>query len=387
MTLLFNALFLTAALSHLAVDTLNGQRVVLFTYLSESLGLTNTQLGMYSTIYILLAALIQPLFGYLADKYGPRWVVSGGLAWMGIFFSLGLVTPGIGGLVLMAIASIGSGAVHPAGAMQATLYGQNKDRETTAASLFFLFGQLGFFFGPLTSGFLLENYGPPGLFSITVFVLLIAVISSRTLRNSVANPEKSVQEIQEAKRERKLNGGAAALVMFGLLAAFQSWSSSNLTTYLPKYFSDLGQTPTQYGFLASLYVAGGAVGNVAAGALADRFGKRRVVAISLAMASIPVTLIAFVGWSPWLYLIIPLAGVFTGATHSIIVVIAQRLIPSGMALASGLILGFMFAAGALGIQFSGWYADIQGLPALFLFTTGLVLFSSVMALSLPKTSK
>ena len=82
-----------------------------------------------------------------------------------------------------------------------------------------------------------------------------------------------------------------------------------------------------------------------------------------------------------------LAGFFTGATHSIIVVIAQRLIPSGMALASGLILGFMFSAGALGVQFSGWYADLQGFPAMFLLTTGLVLFASVMALSLPKTSK
>lgn len=386
MTLLLNALFFTVALSHFAVDILNGQRVVLFTYLSDTLGLTNAQLGTFSTIYILSASLIQPLFGYLADKYGPRWVVSGGLAWMGIFFSLGLATPGIGGLVLLAVASIGSGAVHPAGAMQATLYGKEKKqgRETTAASLFFLFGQLGFFFGPLTSGFLLENYGPRGLFSITTFAILMAAISSRTLKNSVANPEKSVQE---AKQERKINGGAAALVMFALMAASQSWASSNITTFLPKFLSDLGQTPTQYGFMASLYMAGGAVGNVVAGNLADRFSKRWVVGISLALASIPIALITFVGWSPWLYVVIPLAGAFTGASYAIIIVLAQRLIPSGMALASGLVLGFMFSAGALGVQFSGWFADIQGLPALFYLSAGLVLFAAVMALSLPKTSR
>jgi FSR family fosmidomycin resistance protein-like MFS transporter len=389
MSLLLNALFLTAALSHLGVDILNSQRVVLFTYLSETLGLTNAQLGLYSTIYILAASLLQPLFGYLADKYGPRWIISGGLAWMGIFFSLGLTTPGIGGLVLLAIASIGSGAVHPAGAMQATLYGQERkdSRETTAASVFFLFGQLGYFFGPLLGGLLLDNYGSKSLLSITVFVLLMAVFSSRTLRNSITNPEKSAQEIEDEKQERKLNGGTAALVMFALMAASQSWASSNMSTFLPKFLSDLGQTSTQYGFFTSLYMAGGAVGNVVAGSLADRFSKRRVTAVSLALASIPIALITVVGWSPWLYVVVPLAGAFTGASYAIIIVLAQRLIPSGKALASGLILGFLFSAGALGVQLSGWHADIQGLPAVFLVTAGLVLFAGVMALSLPKTSK
>ena len=71
------------------------------------------------------------------------------------------------------------------------------------------------------------------------------------------------------------------------------------------------------------------------------------------MASVPLMLVSLVGWSPWLYVLVPLSGLFTGAVHSIVVVMAQRYVPGGMGLASGLTLGFMFSAGALGTLLSG----------------------------------
>jgi predicted MFS family arabinose efflux permease len=66
------------------------------------------------------------------------------------------------------------------------------------------------------------------------------------------------------------------------------------------------------------------------------------------------------------------------------VVLAQRLIPSGMGLASGLTLGFMFSAGALGSLFSGYLADLWGFPTMFLSTAGLVLAAALLTLSLRK---
>jgi FSR family fosmidomycin resistance protein-like MFS transporter len=158
-----------------------------------------------------------------------------------------------------------------------------------------------------------------------------------------------------------------------------------MVTYLPKHLELIGKTPAEYGFLAALFMGGSAVGNVVGGNLADTFGKRKVASIALGLASIPITLIALLGWSEWLYLLVPLAGAFSGSTHSIIVVLAQRLIPSGMGLASGLILGFMFSAGALGAMLSGYFAELWGFPIMFGFTAGLVLAASILTRSLPKT--
>jgi FSR family fosmidomycin resistance protein-like MFS transporter len=274
--------------------------------------------------------------------------------------------------------------------MQATLIGQElfKGRETSSAAYFFLFGQLGHFIGPILSGFILESAGTPGLVWVCALTLpsaVYAAVSGRLVRlPSAANKGSDNKQVENpAGNTIKLAG--LAVVAMALLAAFQSWSQANMVTFLPKHLELLGKTPSQYGLMTALFMGGSAVGNVLGGNLADRFGKRKVASIALLMAAIPISAIALSGWTTWLYLLIPLAGACTGATHSIIVVLAQRIIPSGMGLASGLILGFMFTAGALGAMISGVFADLWGFPVMFGITGGLVLAASWLTRSLPKT--
>ena len=382
MTLLRDKLFSTVALSHFAVDTLNGQRSVLFVYLAALMGLSNTQLGLYSTLYVLVAALMQPLLGYLADRTGSRWAIAGGTLWIGVFFTLGILAEGVLSLVLIVVASLGSGAFHPAGTMQATLVGRSRyeGRETTSSSYFFLFGQAGIFFGPLVGGFLLQSQGTRGLLWLTAFVVLVGLTGFWRLDESRMYHGHDNQNAEKSKSSYRPS--PSTWLAFGLLAACQAWVGQNIILFLPKMLSDLGQTPEVYGVLSSTFVGGGAAGLVLGGMLADRFGKRRVAAGMLTLAVIPLVLIPIVGFSPWLYLIVPLAGLFTGSTHSIVVVLAQRYVPGGMAMASGLILGFIFASGALGVLLSGYLADIWGVVSIFWVTAGLALLAAVMALSL-----
>ena len=382
MALLFDKLFSSVALSHLFVDVLNGQRAVLLTYLSGPLGLTNAALGLVSTIYVVSAAFIQPVFGHLADRTGPRWVVAGGVLWMAAFFSLALVTPGPLALALLVLASLGSGAFHPAGAMQATLSGRYHyaGRETTATAYFFVFGQFGHFAGPVLAGPLLERFGTWGLLCLVLPAIPVGINAARRLPNTRPVIVHAQAEAQGGGR-RILR---MALLSFMLVAALQSWAQQNMVTFVPKHLSDLGQPASVYGLVAALFMGGSAVGNVLGGSLADRFGKRRVAASALALASAPLYLFPNLGWSFWLYLVVPLAGLLTGAVHSILVVLAQRQIPGGMALASGLILGFMFSSGALGTLFSGFLADLWGLPLVFHLNGLIALAAAGLALTLER---
>ena len=90
--------------------------------------------------------------------------------------------------------------------------------------------------------------------------------------------------------------------------------------------------------------------------------------------------------SPWLYLLVPLSGMFTGSVHSIVVVTAQGVIKGGMALASGLILGIMFSAGAFGTLLSGPLADSWGFQPVFQMTAALVLTASLVTTRLRETA-
>jgi MFS transporter, FSR family, fosmidomycin resistance protein len=382
MTLILDSIFSSIAYSHLIVDLLNGQRAVLLAYLSGPLGLSNAALALVSTIYVVSAALIGPLFGILADRVGVRWVVAGGVLWMGAFFALAVLTPGHLALVFLVFASLGSGAYHPAGTSEATLSGRRllSGKETTASSYFFLFGQTGLFFGPLVGGPLLDAFGPAGLLLLVTPTLPMGLIAARNL---AALPSPTRPALRPARASFKFRQAALPLLGFILLAAFQAWTQQNMVTFMPKYLSDMGQTASFYGLTSALFMGGSAVGNVAGGMLADRFGRRRVAMAALTLGSIPLALVPAAGLSPLLFGLLLLAGFFTGGVYSIIVVTAQRMVPGGMSTASGLILGFMFSSGAIGTYFSGHLADLYGFVPLFHMTALIALTAGALAMVIP----
>lgn len=383
MPLLFDSLFSSIALGHLMVDLLNGSRAVLLAYLSGPLALTNANIALISTLYVWTASITQPVFGWLTDRFGPRWLAAGGLLWMMGFFMLAMFLPGKESLFFLVVASLGSAALHPAGAMQATLRGRTHyaGRETTAASFFFMFGQMGFFFGPILAGPLLGTFGLYGLLIPAGLCLPASLNVGWQLRNT--RPAQSIE-----KKDTPIQIGHSVWFIFTLatVAILQAWAQQNMMTFLPKYLKDLGQAPALYGFIAGLFMGGSALGNVFGGHLADRFGKQRVAGVMLALASVPLFLISKVGWSPWLYLLVPLSGMLTGSVHSIVVVIAQGVIKGGMALASGLILGIMFSAGAFGTLLTGPLADAWGFPLVFRLTAGLVLTAALATLQLKEST-
>ena len=375
MPLLFDSLFSSVALSHLMVDVFNSSRPVLLTYL----GLTETQIAFISTIYIWASALTQPFFGWLSDRLGPRWLAAGGVLWMTIFFAGAVYLPGAGGLLCLIIAAVGSSSFHPVGTVQATLQGRNHlaGRETTATSLFFMAGQMGHFIGPIITGLILARLGLPWLLILSIVSIPIGFSLAYQLRHNHPHPKP-----KNGDNTIRLQASVGFILLLAIVATLQSWSQSNMIAFVPKYLKDMGLSAITYGNIAGLFMGGSALGNVIGGHLGDKYTKRKVAATALLFAALPIYIMSQIGWSPWLYILIPLAGACTGSVHSIMVVLAQRMISGGMALASGLILGFIFSAGALGLLFTGPLAENYGFPTVLLLTTGLVLVASPLALML-----
>jgi len=375
MPLLFDALFSSVAFSHLMVDIFNSSRPVLLTYL----GLSETQIALYSTIYIWVSALTQPFFGWLSDRAGPRWLAAGGVLWMTVFYSGAVYIPGAAGLLCLIIAALGSSSFHPVGTVQAILQGRDHlaGRETTAASLFFMAGQMGHFVGPVITGLILARMGLPALVILSIVSIPIGLALAYQLRHNRPHPKAKDED-----GKIRLQAGIGFIVLLAIVATLQSWSQANMINFVPKYLKDMGLTAQTYGNIAGLFMGGSALGNVIGGHFGDKYAKGKVAAIALLFAALPIFIMSRIGWSPWLYLLIPLAGACTGSVHSIMVVLAQRIISGGMALASGLILGFIFSSGALGMLLTGPLAENYGFPTVLVMTTGLVLLASPLALML-----
>src|SRR3981189_1703286 len=152
---------LTLMLGHLTVDSYVGVIPVLFPLLLGRLTLSLATGGLVSLAYGGMAAVSQPLFGVLADRFGTRFT---GLAlgWTAITFALiGFVTS-FPLLVLLAFASgVGSGAFHPMAALD--VRGLLPPwRRSFGMSIYVTAGTIGVAVGPLIGILLFKFFGIRG---------------------------------------------------------------------------------------------------------------------------------------------------------------------------------------------------------------------------------
>jgi FSR family fosmidomycin resistance protein-like MFS transporter len=382
MSLLRDRTFTATGLAHFSVDILNSQVGILLAFLSGPLALSNALIGLISTLFSLSGSLTQPVFGWFSDRGIAKPYAVGGVLWMAGNFALAFILPGRIALVFLIIGALGSAAFHPTGAAEATRRGQShlSQMETTAASIFFFFGQGGLFIGPLVGGPLLDLWGKNGLFLLLLVVLPAALILQRTwqpelIKRKAIDQERSFRTLLN----RAVTPGIGAFI---LLIFLRSWTQMSVTAFLPKHLSDLGFRPSIFGPIAALFMGGAAIGGVLGGWLADRYGNRIIAFWSLVFAFGPLFGLASAQEPSVFASITFLAGMFVGAPHSIIIVLAQRMLPGRMGAASGLVLGFSFASGAIGNLFSGLIADWWDLPQLFMILAVMTCIAAVLALTL-----
>lgn len=381
-----SSLFISIISGHFTVDILNSAFPVVMAALALRMGLSNTQLGLAATVFAMGGALTQPLFGYAADRWGSRLFAIGGVLWMATLFILGGLLPGWSGIVVLLLAGLGSAAYHPQAAMNARQAAGTAVASGT--SLFFLFGQAGLAIGPGLTGLLIAQLD---LTSTLVVLALLAVPTALLLavtvpadRRPVTTPALERQATNPAPTSTRWS--TFAIAAFLLLLALRSWPISATTTFLPKLLGDLGFGPEAFGLALTSFMLGSAVGGVVAGWLADHWRRRAVVLIALALAPLPLwALFTLDPRSPLFLLTAASAGFFVGAPHSILVLLAQSVMPHRMALASGLVLGFMFTAGAVGAYVTGLLADRIGLQPALALLPAIVVGAALCSVVLPAT--
>ncbi len=375
--------YLAVAITHFFVDILNSSRTLLVALLAINIGLTNAQVGIALLLYNVGSSLSQPLFGWLADRIGPRWLVVGSMGWMIVFYGLAAMLGDWPALIALTVAGIGSGAFHPTGTMVASQISQS--HKTRATAVFFMSGQLGLFIGPVMAGMLLEHYGRSGymilpLLAFTAFIAGWQWIARRqppitNQQPAAIHPKPAAQPIPHSSS--KLHTFKLAVII--LAGSIVSISAIN---FAPKLFTEMGLEPGLVGWLAGLFMLGSAIGGVVGGALGDRIPGKWVIALGALGTMLPVYFyIPAEGAARFALLL--LAGFFSGMPHSILVLMAQSLLPGRQATASGLTLGFMFFSGAVGSYLLGVVADNVGLAVALQGTAVLPLISLFTAFFLP----
>ena len=146
----------------------------------EKFSLSMVQVGIITGIIRLLAFIVQPSVGYLADHYQTRFFALGGLLLTICFIPLSGITPNFFLLTLcLAVGSLGSSMFHPSVTGMVPLYaGQNSG---FCMSVFNTGGTLAFSIGPVFIAWFVVSFGLSAmpltiLIGLAVFVYLFRAL-------------------------------------------------------------------------------------------------------------------------------------------------------------------------------------------------------------------
>lgn len=362
------------SVAHLLNDMYSNYLPAIIPFLALAFGLTATKAALLTAVFSMTSSFIQPLFGYFLDKAGKRWLVYFGTVWMAFFLSLTGVISNFSLLVFtVGLAGLGTAAFHPqASTMVSVISGQ---RKAVLLSVFVAFGNFGYALSLLILPPFFARFGIeaslytviPGV--LVAFLLYFFAPKSDFLKGNAANLKEVVKSIRGASSE--------LLVIIGVISV-RTLAYLGLLTIFPLYFS----TKTLYiawNNLMFIMLFCGAIGGIIGGYLSDRFGRKKLIVISL-IATTPL-LFGFLYTSGLTStILLALAGTTLLSSFSVTVVAAQEAIPNNKSLAAGLSLGFAGGLSSLAIIPIGRIGDIFGLSTAIVIFFALPIFAGLLAL-------
>ncbi|WP_152446510.1 MFS transporter [Bacillus sp. THAF10] len=370
-------ILIVIGIAHLLNDALQSVVPALFPVLQQSMGLTFTQLGLIAFALNATSSLIQPVVGIYTDKKPSPYALPIGLT-LSLFGIVGLALAPSFWIILLSVLFIGLGsaAFHPEGSRVAYMAAGN--RRGLAQSIYQVGGNSGQALAPLMAAFILLPLGQIGALWFTlvaaaaVFLLLfIAAWYKQQVLKS-----KPVKKVVAIKSNEKSTVTHKQVIIFSIsllvfLVFARSWFHAGITNFYAFYaIEQYGLPIADSQIYIFVFLGAGAIGTFFGGPLADRFGKRVVISLSMLGSAPLALLLPFVGPS-FSYVLMAVIGFIILSSFSVTVVYAQELVPGRIGLVSGLIVGLAFGMGAVGSVALGVLADWIGLKNTIFFTVCL----------------
>jgi FSR family fosmidomycin resistance protein-like MFS transporter len=353
------------ALGHMVNDSYSNIVPPLLPLLKESYGLTYAMAGAIMTVFTITSSVIQPVFGYYADRQGRRGMVALSVLWIGFFMSLigivgylGLDQSGSYAVVLalVGLAGFGSSAYHPqASSMVPRISGNHKG---LGVSIFSAGGNLGYAIMPLLVVPVTQAWGIGGVLLLFVPALVMAPLLQRY---SPEMPSGS-SRLHVGELWQDIVTVAKPLAVIIGIVCMRAWLFFGIITFLPLYLAARGEPLEVASFHLFIVLLFGAIGTLLGGWASDRYGRKFIIAASLFLTG-PLLAVALSVDGVLSLAFMALAGLALLASFSPAVLFAQGLIPRNQGMASGIILGFAIGIGGLGVSVTGAVADGFGIGA------------------------
>lgn len=378
------------AASHLCNDINSGALPALLPFLVMYYGIDYASVGGIMFAGSFLSSVVQPLFGYLADRSDRGWFMGLGVMVSGVSLGLtGFLTDYWAIFAAVTAMGIGSSVFHPEAARLVNVI-SSKNRGTSM-SIFSVGGNGGFGIGPLLMVALVSAFGMKG----TAFFGVVAIIMGGALFYFVPRIKTEVRRMSAAVERQAAEGETGSKPVLRndwsgfsrltLVLISRSIVFSGISSFLPLFcIRILGASNAVGSATLSVLSLAGILTTLVGGYLSDRWGYVKTLQRGCIFL---VPLLALVVWGGniWLIyaLLLPMSLAMQGP-YSSFVVLGQSYLARSVGFASGVTLGLSFSAGGILVPSLGYFGDCYGLVAVMVLLVGVAALCALCTLLLPE---
>lgn len=335
----------------------------------------------------IFSSLLQPYFGFFADKIKKRALIFWGLIFTSVFISFAPASKNIFIMILFIIfGSLGSSLYHPQALGLISKFSTSNVAKNMG--IFIAMGTLGFSMGPLFSSVIAQYFGLDKMPVLCVLGVVWAFLMFKTVPKFSDNIEKPQninlkQAFYDILSNKRLN-------ILNIIAMLKSLITTSCSILLPFLWKSQGYSKFQIGAALFSFLFLGGIASFLSPKVEKKIGTPTVFYISM-ITTFPLMLLFMFTYNTMpivSFVVFAVMGFVTMFATPITMSLAQNVLPQYKSIIGGFINGFSWGVVAIIMTIVGYVAQATSIvPVLVIISIIPAVCSCLVKYLFPKSQK
>ncbi|HTM04244.1 MAG TPA: MFS transporter [Vicinamibacterales bacterium] len=369
---------LVLASTHFLVDGFGNIFAPLLPLLIPRLGLSLAAAGTVQMLYQMANSVSQLGFGHLADRWRPRvLLLAGPLLAVSVVTLIGFAQNVWTLAAALIVGGLGAAAFHPPAA--ALVHRYSGERRGLSMSFHITSGTLGQAMAPLVFAPVAQHFG---LAMIPALMIPGLAVVGLLLLPRIPRIDQLRAHHEPVAGFSALRPYARPLALLYFIVVLRTMTANAFSVFTPTMLVRHGMSVSEAGTVTFIFLTAVGAGGFFGGPLADRFGPRKVIILSL-LSAVPFLFAAPHLTGRSFTVVLAAGGFLLQSTLPVNVTFGQTLAPISAATVSSLMMGFAWGMAGLNVPLAGMLGDRIGIERMLMVMSFLPMVATLLALPLP----